>query len=125
MTKQTILTSLILLLLLPSCGGSNSQGKKQSEPYNLIQILYLDDLQYINRKEELIYDQGFADGAEWAKKEKQENGESQMKTKAIESFTQLYGTPEGMTDNESDQDIYERFRNDYVKSFSEGCRSVW
>lgn len=123
MTKQTILSSFLFLLLLSSCGGSNSRGKQQSEPYNLVQILYLDDVQYYYSKEELIYEQGFADGAKWAKKVK--NGASQMKAKAIESFTQLYGTPEEMTDNESDNDIYERFRNEYVNSFSDGCDSVW
>lgn len=116
---------ICLFLLILSCGGSNTQRKKNTEPYNLMGILALPDMEYFNQKKELIDNRGFMDGAEWAKRAGRESGENQMRIAADDHFKMLYGTPEGMTDNEMDQHIYEDFRDDYVRGFSKGCHSIW
>lgn len=123
MKKLFGLTCLFLLII--SCGGPNTQRKKNTEPYNLMGILSLPDMEYINKKSELINSRGFMDGAEWARKVGQDSGENQMRAVATEQFKTLYGTPEGMTDNEMDQHIYEDFRDDYLRCFSKGCYSEW
>lgn len=50
------------------------------------------------------------------------NGEKREKAKEL--FTAHYGYPAEMADNESDEYVYERLRDDYVRYFSEGYQSA-
>ena len=89
----------------------------------MMQMFVLSDVLYLQEKTELIDCRGIEEGQEWARKDRSMSS-GKKRRKAEELFTAHYGTPSEMTDNESDEFVYERLRDDYVRCFSEGYQSV-
>ena len=124
-----IIVVLCTLAFMLSCGPHKGKENRNdgypSEPYNLMNLFELPDVQYVYEKSRLVNFRGFEEGQKWAKRVKSSSGKSQVKTRAIELFTKHYGRPEEMTNDMMNKDIYEDLRDDYVTSFSEGCSRVW
>lgn len=125
--RRFVFISVCFIALLLSCGNPNNHGKKKvtypNDDYNLMQIFELPDVQYLQKKTKLIDRRSFEEGLEWAREEGYVSN-SEMRERAEDLFTSHYGSPSEMTDNASDEYVYERLRDDYVRYFSDGCQSV-